>query len=144
MTSEVTFKSRHGYHNCDYQTWLKLRHLRKCLFQAIRAKAAWERWYGKEPQNRVRRHKIRDDQGRVIGYGPNPEPIPEPKVEPPFLQKNRIPVLGEPKVTVELLHKRLIEVVASTSPHYTPETVPPLGMKPEQIDALYDAVTRKE
>jgi hypothetical protein len=39
--------------------------------------AAWRRWNAKLPHNRVKRPRIRDSQGRVVGYALG-VPIPEP------------------------------------------------------------------
>jgi hypothetical protein len=39
--------------------------------------AAWRRWHAKMPHNRVRRGRIRDACGRVVGYT-QPVPVPEP------------------------------------------------------------------
>jgi hypothetical protein len=52
--------------------------------------AAWRRWYRKLPHNRVRRPRIRDAEGRPIGYG-QPEPLPEPAVPIAFCQTIVLP-----------------------------------------------------
>src|SRR6187431_126964 len=54
-----------------------LKELNKLLMTANRQAAAWRRWQRKLPHNRVRRQRIRDANGRTIGYEP-PEPISEP------------------------------------------------------------------
>jgi hypothetical protein len=39
--------------------------------------AAWRRWHARLPHNRVKRERIRNPQGQVVGYT-QPVPIPEP------------------------------------------------------------------
>jgi hypothetical protein len=39
--------------------------------------AAWQRWQARLPHNRVKRERIRNPQGWVVGYT-QPVPIPEP------------------------------------------------------------------
>ena len=76
-------KSRHGYHPCDYQTYLKLKELNKYYWITKNAYGKWRRWHNKQPQNRIRYQLIKDDLGRIIGrkvLGP----IIEPKVCPHF------------------------------------------------------------
>ena len=71
------FKGRWGFYACSYETYLRLKYLHKCYYQALKSNAAFERWYRKEPQNRVIRRWIRDEQRRKIGFeivGPAPEP----------------------------------------------------------------------
>ena len=71
------FESRWGFHPCDYQTFRKLKFLKKCFFQTLRDEADWERWARKDPQNRVIRRWKRSPEGRKIGFevvGPRPEP----------------------------------------------------------------------
>jgi hypothetical protein len=47
----TTFKSRWGYHPCDWNTFLKLKRLHKAYWEHIRKEAAFERWWAKQPQN---------------------------------------------------------------------------------------------
>ncbi|OAI54315.1 hypothetical protein AYO44_15180 [Planctomycetaceae bacterium SCGC AG-212-F19] len=71
------FRSRWGYHPCDYSTYLLLKELHRLYEKAHHAYAAWGRWARKEPQNRVRRRYLRNAQGQRIGcelLGPLPEP----------------------------------------------------------------------
>jgi hypothetical protein len=63
----TTFRSRWGFHPCDYATYRKLKLLNLVYHRAVRLAHAWERWQRKAPHNRVRRHRIRDEQGRTIG-----------------------------------------------------------------------------
>lgn len=67
-----------------------LKELNKLWVEARRRAAAWQRWYRKLPHNRVRRPRLRDQQGRRIGYGP-PEPLPEPALPAPFCRKVQMP-----------------------------------------------------
>jgi hypothetical protein len=80
------FQSRWGFHPCDYQTYRKLKFLNQVYLQAIRLAHAWERWYRKDPHNRVMRRRIRNEKGQTIGYEP-PVSLPEPKICPVFSQK---------------------------------------------------------
>lgn len=82
LTATVTtdvFESRWGFHSCDYDTFRKLKYLKKCYHQTLHDKAVWERWERKHPDNRVIRkwHRDRDADGRKMGceiVGPRPEP----------------------------------------------------------------------
>ena len=76
--SNEVFKSRFGFHPCDYTTYLKLKNIKKWYYEWLRAAASWERWHRKEPQNRVIRRKIPGKPGVSCGYeivGPQPEPV---------------------------------------------------------------------
>src|SRR5262245_16124566 len=48
----TTFKSRWGFHPCDYPLYLKLKRIAKGYWQARRKVAAHQRWAGKKPHNR--------------------------------------------------------------------------------------------
>jgi hypothetical protein len=67
-----------------------LKELNKLWNKAQRQKGAWQRWYRKLPHNRVRRARIRDLQGRTIGYGP-PVLLPEPVLHSGFCRKVELP-----------------------------------------------------
>jgi hypothetical protein len=60
-----------------------LKELNRLWVRAQREAAAWRRWDRKRPHNRVRRERLRDAAGRVVGYGP-PTPVPEPPLTSPF------------------------------------------------------------
>ena len=45
------FRSRWGYHPCNYEFYLKLKFLRKHYWIALRQFHQWHRWFRKEPQN---------------------------------------------------------------------------------------------
>lgn len=54
MSSETTvFRSRRGFHPCDYQLFLKLKYLHKWYWQTLYDFHRWHRWWRKEEQNRV-------------------------------------------------------------------------------------------
>jgi hypothetical protein len=48
----MTYRSRWGYHPCDYATYLKLRLLHKAYFEGLKLLARWRRWRAKRPHNR--------------------------------------------------------------------------------------------
>jgi hypothetical protein len=54
-----------------------LRELWRAVLSRRRQVAAWRRWNAKLPHNRVSRPRIRDSNGRVVGYALG-VPIPEP------------------------------------------------------------------
>jgi hypothetical protein len=73
----MAFRSRWGWHPCDYATFVLLRKLHAAYWRALRRYATWQRWRRKMPHNRVLRRRIRDARGRKIGaevLGPWPEP----------------------------------------------------------------------
>jgi hypothetical protein len=67
-----------------------LKELNKHWTRAQRQVAAWRRWYRKRPHNRVSWPRLRDQQGRLIGYGP-PVPIPEPTLPSYFCRTVELP-----------------------------------------------------
>src|SRR5687768_4663929 len=67
-----------------------LKELNRLWLAAQRQAAAWRRWNRKLPHNRVCRPRIRDDAGRVVGYG-QPVPVPEPILDSPFCRKVELP-----------------------------------------------------
>jgi hypothetical protein len=67
-----------------------LKELNRLRVRAQREAAAWRRWHRKLPHNRVRRERLRDAAGRVIGYGP-PVPLPEPPLSSPFCRLTELP-----------------------------------------------------
>lgn len=72
-------QSKWGYHPCDKEVFLKLKKLNKFYVDALHKKAAWERWERKKPSNRIRREKLRDSNGKAVGYGV-PMPFNEPEL----------------------------------------------------------------
>lgn len=86
LSSGNIYKSKFGCHPCDKETFLKLKEINKAYIEALRMKAAWDRWYRKAPQNRVMRKKLRNSQGQVVFYMA-PVPLPEPPINPIFHEK---------------------------------------------------------
>ena len=72
-----TFKSRWGYHPCDYATYLLLKKLAQYERRAYAQYRTWQRWKRKAPQNRVHKEYLRNDKNQRIGtkiIGPSTEP----------------------------------------------------------------------
>lgn len=61
-----------GYHPYSYETHLKLKFLKKMYWLTARSLAEHFRWAAKQSQNRVRRHRVRDDKGRVLSVKVTP------------------------------------------------------------------------
>ena len=96
LQATAVFKSRWGFHPCDWTTYQKLRRLNFLAFRARVVGAAWQRWNRKLPKNRIIKRTVRDESGRPIRREPkldaagNVIPIPEPK-QPIAYQGFRIP-----------------------------------------------------
>lgn len=71
------YRSRWGFHPCSVEVFRLLRRLWRAVLARRVLAAAWRRWAAKRPHNRVRRQPVRDDGGRVVGYG-EPVAVPEP------------------------------------------------------------------
>ena len=80
------FRSRWGFHPCDYATCRKLKLLNRLYLRAVRLAHAWARWQRKDLHNRVVRRRIRNEKGQTVGYAP-PVPLPEPKLCPLLSRK---------------------------------------------------------
>ena len=111
-----------------------LKELNRLWLKAQHQAAAWQRWYRKLPHNRVRRPRLRDAHGRLIGYGP-PEPRPEPDLPPCFCRKVQLPS-GRLAVvlsggSVEAAYR------LARSPSPTPEGTGPLPIAEEEIRRKY-------
>jgi hypothetical protein len=52
-TASTLFKSRWGFHPCDYEFFLKLKRLHRWYWQTVYDYHRWHRWWRKEPQNRI-------------------------------------------------------------------------------------------
>ncbi len=75
--SEV-FETKWGFVAYSYEDYLKLKELNRIFYKARTNAARWNRWARKEPQNRVQRRWIRNEQGQKIGHkvvGPVSEPV---------------------------------------------------------------------
>src|SRR5262245_14141952 len=70
-------QSRWGFHPCSHEEFRALRELWRAVLIRRKQVAAWRRWNAKLPHNRVKRPRIRDSNGRVVGYALG-VPIPEP------------------------------------------------------------------
>lgn len=69
MTTETNvFKSRWGFHPCNYELFLKLKRLHKWYWQTVYDFHRWHRWWRKEEQNRIG---------------------PEPAYCPPFVEEKK-------------------------------------------------------
>jgi len=141
------YRSRWGYHPCDYETYLLLKLLNARWLAAQRRQAQWQRWFRKKPANRVVRRWLRDAQGRRIGcdvVGTQPEPQPCP------LFCRRLPVVSHWSATGEylpagrtadgwaLVRQLAIPAAyrAARTPAPTPEAVKPLPLTAAEIRRL--------
>jgi len=70
-------RSQWGYHPCSLEEFRDLRRLWRLVLVRRRQAAAWRRWNAKLPHNRVKRRRVRDAKGRVVGYTQG-APVPEP------------------------------------------------------------------
>ena len=48
----MTYRSRWGYHPCNYETYDKLRRVHKAYYEGLRVLSRWRRWRAKLPHNR--------------------------------------------------------------------------------------------
>jgi hypothetical protein len=92
------YKSRWGFHPCSYEEFCELRSLWRAVLVRRKQVAAWRRWAAKRPHNRVKREKVRDATGRVLGHGAS-VPVPEPPL--PAVSCRRV-TRPSGKVEVEL------------------------------------------
>jgi hypothetical protein len=83
---QTVFRSRWGFHPCDFATYRKLKFLNVVYQRAVRLAHAWERWHRKAPHNRVRRRRLRNELGQTVGYTDG-VPLPEPPLCPVFSRK---------------------------------------------------------
>jgi hypothetical protein len=49
----TTYKSRWGFHPCNFETYRKLRRLHKAFWEGRRLLARWQRWNARLPKNRI-------------------------------------------------------------------------------------------
>lgn len=135
-------RSRWGYHPCSYETFQLLKRLNALYEKTLRRLGEWKRWSRKQPQNRVRRQKVRDGQGNCVGMqilGP----WPEPALCPVFCKRGEVirrhgDLAGGGAITVvQLLHRDIPDVYrAARTPVSSPEQVAPLGYGAEELRAL--------
>jgi hypothetical protein len=142
------FKSRWGFHPCDYPTFRKLKLLNQIYMRAVRLAHAWQRWQRKDPHNRVMRRRIRNDKGQTIGYE-SPSPLAEPNICPVFSQKtfekrhvdkkgnfSAAGFMEEKVVTADLGIPA--DYAAARKPVSAAAEVRPLHLSLADIDELYD------
>ncbi len=105
MIQQLVHKGRWGFYPCEYSVYKNLKILSSASYKAERRLAEHERWNRKQPQNRVFRKKIRNENGFVIGYE-KPIPRPEPVLYPNIFdgiqynyQISRMPSSSEKEVT---------------------------------------------
>jgi hypothetical protein len=117
-----------------------LKELNAVWLQARRQVAAWRRWSRKQPHNRVRRQRLRDERGRPVGYGP-PEPVPEPALPLGICQAVRLPS-GRVEMVwsggcVETTYR------LARHPKQTPGEVVPLPLSEDEIRRRYEQYCRR-
>ena len=84
MTTETqknVHEGKYGFYPCNYENYQKIRRLYGYYLLALSRAADMTRWSRKQPQNRVLRRWIKDQQGRrcgcqIIGPRPQPEAVP--------------------------------------------------------------------
>jgi hypothetical protein len=141
------FESKWGFHPVSRETSRKLRFLNGFYQKALHRYAAWNRWDVKSPQNRVHKIRIRDEKGQVIDY--RKEEWKEPKIISLFTQKKTKKSNYHPKkgwigdgaiyTYLEMNSLGIPEMSkAARTPYATKESVKPLALSEEQIDALYN------
>jgi hypothetical protein len=148
MSTATAFRSRWGFHPCDYATFRKLKFLNMVFLRAIRMDHAWKRWKRKAPQNRVRRCRLRDDQGRPIGYT-DPVPLTEPPLCSLFSHKVEVKRFVDSMGTIVkegFLDETVVtedggiamDYSAARKPRLDPNGVRPLRCTSAEIDARYE------
>ena len=79
------FLSKWGFHPVSYETFLKLKRLKKLYWAAVRAFCQWRRWERKEPQNRF--YWLPKKYG--VKRKRSTKPIPEPRLCKVWMTENR-------------------------------------------------------
>jgi hypothetical protein len=142
------FKSRWGFHPCSFEEFRELRSLWRAVLVRRRQVAAWRRWSAKLPHNRVKRERLRDANGRVVGYGAA-VPVPEPPLPPPSQNVVACRRVTRPsgKVEVELAGpcgaalRRLQEAYRlARRPKPTAAEVEPLPVTAEEVRQWKEAI----
>ena len=125
--SEI-FETKWGFVPYSYEDYLKLKELNRIFYRARTNAAQWNRWARKEPQNRVQRKWIRNEQGQRIGHE-IVGPMSEPAVCDLFSKKHR---WFDQYVTDDV-----IEIEYRNSHRPVPEDeVPEKGFSSAEIDKL--------
>ena len=135
VCEQNVFESRWGFHPCDYPTYLKLKEIGKYFYRARSVRYEWERWERKDPQNRVLRKWIRDEQGKRCGcevIGPKPEP----KVCPLFARKRDRWIQGEGCgcYVVVFENEKFVEAYQNARYPRAKDCVKSLNVTPHEID----------
>jgi hypothetical protein len=144
----MAFRTKWGWHPCDYATFALLKRLHAAYWRALRQYSTWRRWRRKMPHNRVLRRRIRDEQGRNVGVTVV-GPWPEPPLPPLFCVRRRVLTywgedgrpLKEGRLTEEVVFDDLgIPAAYRTArrPAATEADVTPLGLSSDQIRQLVD------
>jgi hypothetical protein len=142
----MAFRSRWGWHPCDYATFVLLKRLHAAYWKALRQYAAWKRWRRKMPHNRVLRRRIRDEQGNKVGVEVA-GPWPEPPLPPLFCTRRQVLTywseggkpIKEGRLTEEVVFDDLgIPEAYRTArrPAATEAEVTPLRLSPEEVRRL--------
>jgi hypothetical protein len=145
---QSVFRSRFGYHPCDYATYRQLKFLNLVYQRAVRLAHAWDRWKRKDPHNRVIRRRIRNEQGQTVGYT-EPVPLPEPAIclvfsrkiqEKRFVDKKgkhfKEGFLDDKEVTDAA--RIPLDYAAARTPVAEPGAIRSLGVSLVEIDSLYE------
>lgn len=147
-TITTAFRSRWGFHPFAYATYRKLKLLSLVWERAIRLAHTWRRWKRKAPHNRVSRRRLRDAEGRTIGYA-DPVPRAEPPLCPLFTRKVQEKRFVDAKGNIireGFLDENVVtddpgiasDYSAARRPAASPDAVRPLRCTSAQIDALYE------
>lgn len=94
----MSYRSRWGYHPCNFETYRKLRRLHKAYYEGLRLLARWKRWRAKKPHNRRGPEPAVPEVYRqicaspiVAEYHAARRPVPEPdQVKPLGIQGEQI------------------------------------------------------
>lgn len=116
-----------------------VKELNRLAERAEREAAAWRRWHRKLPHNRVRRERLRDAAGRVVGYGP-PIPVSEPRLTSPFC---RLVELPSGKTDVFLTNQNVAAAYRQVRrPKATVEEVKPLPVEEAEVRRMFETYCR--
>jgi hypothetical protein len=146
------FRSRWGFHPCDYAAFRKLKFLNQVHLRAVRMAKAWMRWKRKDPHNRIIRQRIRNERGQVIGYA-DPVPLPEPRICPVFSQRVFETRLVDKKGVYfkdGFLEEKIVtddrwiptDYTAARIPVANADDVRPLHQSVSELDAFYEEARR--